>query len=215
MRPVLCLITDRRRFGARWEAALLERVEAAARDGVDLIQVRERDLEGRALTHLVARCVQAVRGTRARVVVNDRLDVALAAGAHGVHLRSDSVPAARVRTLAPPPFLVGRSVHGVDETVRATEQGGLDYLICGTVFETASKPDQVPNGVAHLGSVAAATHLPVLGVGGITAARVAEVVQTGAAGIAAIGLFSDGPPDGLHAVMRQVSQAFDTPGGVP
>ena len=80
MGPVLCLVTDRRRFGAAWEPALVERVRAAARAGVHLVQVRERDLDGGPMARLTEQCVDAVRGTRARVLVNDRVDVALAAG---------------------------------------------------------------------------------------------------------------------------------------
>ena len=123
----MCLVTDRQRVGGA--DRLVERVSWAARAGVHLVQVRERDLEGRALTALVAGCVAAVRGTRARIVVNDRVDVAVAAGAHGVHLRADSMAAARVRTMVPPGFLVGRSVHGLDEAREADEAGGLDYLL--------------------------------------------------------------------------------------
>src|SRR5688572_21057384 len=103
------MITDRRRFAGA-EDALVQRVAAAAAAGVNLVQVRERDLDARDLTRLVARCVSAVQGTRARILVNDRLDVALAAGAHGVHLRGDSLPASRARALAPIGVLIGRSV---------------------------------------------------------------------------------------------------------
>ncbi len=76
----------------------------------------------------------AVKGTRTRILVNDRLDVALAAGAHGVHLRGDSMPASRARSLAPIGFLIGRSVHSVDEAVRRHADGGVDYLLFGAVF---------------------------------------------------------------------------------
>src|SRR5262245_51608775 len=104
------MVTDVGRLEGDRQAQLTERVTAAASAGVHLVQVRERDLDARPLTRLVARLVEAVRGTRARVLVNDRIDVALAAGAHGVHLRGDSVPAPRARQLAPPPFIIGRSV---------------------------------------------------------------------------------------------------------
>ncbi len=196
MKPVVCLITDRRRFGPSWETALVERVRAAARAGVHLVQIRERDLDGGPLKRLVSSCVEAVHGTRTRVLVNDRLDVALAAGAHGVHLRADSFAAPRVRVRAPSPFLIGRSVHSVAEAVEATEYGGLDYLIFGTVFETSSKPGRRPAGLGALATVSAATCVPVLAIGGITAGRVDEVMRAGAAGVAAIGM-------------------FDTPAGVP
>jgi thiamine-phosphate pyrophosphorylase len=157
---------------------------------VDLVQVRERDLDGGPLTSLVRRCVDAVRGSRARVLVNDRVDVALAAGAHGVHLRADSVPAARVRAICPPGFLLGRSVHARDEAIAAAAAGGLDYLLFGTVFATPSKPGRAPAGLAVLADVASAVTIPVLAVGGVTPDTVEQVVRAGAAGFAAIGMFA-------------------------
>ena len=192
MDPVLCLITDRRRFGAGGIDTLVSRVALAAREGVHLVQVRERDVDGGLLSQLVSACVEAVRGTRTRIVVNDRLDVALAAGAHGVHLRGDSFSAARARTLTPPSFLIGRSVHSVNEAVASADEGGLDYLIFGTVYESASKPGRGPSGIAGLSTVARATRLPVLAIGGITPERIDEVMSAGACGVAAIGMFS--PP---------------------
>ena len=191
MRPVLCMITDRRRFGDAWERLLLERVEAAARAGVHIIQVRERDLEARALVHLVEACLRRVRHTAARVVVNDRVDVALAAGAHGVHLRGDSMPALRVRNAAPALRLVGRSVQSEREACAAERAGGLDYLIAGTVYETGSKPGRLPCGIDTFSSIAASTALPVLAVGGVTRARVDEIMAARGAGVAGISLFAE------------------------
>jgi thiamine-phosphate diphosphorylase len=163
---------------------------------VHLVQIRERDLDAGPLMRVVGSCVAAVRGTRTRILVNDRLDVALAAGAHGVHLRADSFGALRVRASAPGPFLIGRSVHSVEDAVAAAREGGLDYLIFGTVFETASKPGRPPAGLAGLAAVAQCTPLPVLAVGGITRERIDDVMAAGASGVAAISM-------------------FDTPGRVP
>jgi thiamine-phosphate diphosphorylase len=187
--PVVCLITDRARGGGG-AAGVVARAASAARAGVHLIQVRERDLDGGPLTLLVRQCVEAVRGTRTRVLVNDRVDVALAAGAHGVHLRAASMPAPRVRALCPPGFIVGRSVHTRDEAMAAAAGGGLDYLLFGTVFPTASKPGRAPAGLSALADVALAVSLPVLAVGGVTPDKVEEVVGAGAAGFAAIGMFA-------------------------
>ncbi len=209
------MVTDRCRHAGGSGEALVERVAAAARAGVHLVHVRERDLEARPLTELVGRCVGAVQGTRARVVVNDRVDVALAAGAHGVHLRGDSLPAARVRTMVPPEFLLGRSVHGLDEALRAQDEGGLDYLVFGTVFGTPSKPGAVIGGLDALARAAAATRLPVLAIGGMNAATLPAVGAAGAAGFAAIGLFADPSPEQLQVSVHQASLAFDTPRGVP
>jgi thiamine-phosphate diphosphorylase len=187
--PVVCLITDRRRLGSSWQTALVARVRAAARAGVHLVQVRERDLEGGALARLVSACVEAVRGTRTRILVNDRLDVALAAGAHGVHLRGDSFAAPRVRACVPAPFLIGRSVHNVPDAVATAQAGGIDYLIFGTVFESTSKPDGGAVGLAALAAVTAATPIPVLAIGGMTMERGWDAVAAGASGIAAISMF--------------------------
>jgi thiamine-phosphate diphosphorylase len=189
LKPVLCLVTDRHRLGSSWETAIVERVQEAARSRVHLVQIRERDLDGGPLTRLVSSCVDAVRGTRTRILVNDRLDVALAAGAHGVHLRADSFGARRVRACAPSPFLIGRSVHSIPEAIAAADEGATDYLIFGSVFQTSSKPGRAAAGVVELASVAAATRLPVLAIGGITAARVTEVIAAGASGVAGISLF--------------------------
>jgi thiamine-phosphate pyrophosphorylase len=139
----------------------------------------------------VTRCLSAVSGTRTRVLVNDRLDVALTAGAHGVHLRSDSMPASRVRSVAPIGFLIGRSVHSVTEAVKVCADGGLDYLLFGAVFATESKPGQPPAGVKTLAEVSAAVSIPVLGVGGISRQTAPKLVGTGCAGFAAIGWFAD------------------------
>ena len=215
MRPVICLITDRRRLGADAGRELVRRVRAAAHAGIHLVQVRERDLEGRELTRLAGACVAAVEGTAARVVVNDRLDVALAAGAHGVHLRGDSYPAARVRTVVPPGFLVGRSVHSADEAVAVAAAGGVDYLVFGSVFATASKPGRPAAGLAELAAVAAAVPLPVLAVGGVTVENAWRVAQAGAAGAAAIGLFAGTSDDLVQRAVSGVNMAFDTSTGVP
>jgi thiamine-phosphate pyrophosphorylase len=192
--PVLCLVTDRRRYGRSWEDALVTRVRAAAVEGVHLIQIRERDLDGGPLTRVVSACVNAVRGTRTRVLVNGRFDVAIAAGAHGVHLRSDSFPASRVRACAPPGFLIGRSVHSVSDAVTAAAGDAVNYLIFGTVFDSSSKPDRVAAGLDELSAVARATAIPVLAIGGMTSDRIADVLRAGAAGAAGISMF-DMPSD--------------------
>jgi thiamine-phosphate diphosphorylase len=184
------MITDRRRFAA--EDALVQRVAAVAAAGVNLVQVRERDMEARDLSRLVTRCVTAVRNTRTRILVNDRLDVALTSGANGVHLRGDSMPASRARALAPIGFVIGRSVHTVAEAITAHAEGGVDYLLFGAVFATASKPGQPPAGVQALADVVRATPLPVLAVGGISSDTAPQLAGTGCAGFAAIGWFADG-----------------------
>jgi thiamine-phosphate pyrophosphorylase len=183
------MITDRGRLTEHTPEALVRQVRHAAASGVQLIQIRERDLDGRSLFDLSRRLVDAVRGTRTRVVVNDRLDVALAAGAHGVHLREASFSAARVRPIVPPGFLIGQSIHSVDAAASPSARAA-DFLIFGHVFETGSKPGAAPRGLAALSAVVQATSIPVLALGGVSLERIQDVMETGAAGFAAISLFS-------------------------
>jgi thiamine-phosphate diphosphorylase len=217
----ICLVSDRCRLSPRAGPAesldrLVALVGAAARAGVDLIQVRERDLDARALASLVARCMDEASG-RAQILVNDRLDVALSVRADGVHLRSDSLDPEKARSLAPPGFVIGRSVHGMAEAVDASRNGGADYLIFGTIFPSASKPLGHPaSGLETLARVCAGVSVPVLGIGGITHNRVEAVLKGGAAGVAAIGLFV--PPDGvpfdrhLRETVESLRTIFDTCG---
>jgi thiamine-phosphate pyrophosphorylase len=192
---MLCLVTDRRRLAppdAAFDAAahrLVEQARWATGVGVDLVQVRERDLEASQLARLVAGCVRATRGSGTRIVVNDRLDVALACGADGVHLRHDSFGAEAVRQIAPAGFLVGRSVHSVADAAGA---GAVDYLIAGPVFRTPSKAGATEwLGLDGLADIVQAAAAPVLAIGGMTRERLDEVAATGAAGVAGIGLFLD------------------------
>jgi thiamine-phosphate pyrophosphorylase len=209
------MVTARQAPTSAGRPALVDRIRAAAHAGVHLVQVRQPDLEGLALTRLVEDAVLAVRGTQTRVIVNDRIDVALAAGAHGVHLRGDSVRAPLVRTICPQAFIIGRSVHSVEEADRVAREGGLDYLVFGTVFDTASKPGRTPAGAALLADTCSAVALPVLAIGGITIERLPTVAASGAAGFAAINLFAECAPDALPSVVDRAARAFDTPMGVP
>jgi thiamine-phosphate pyrophosphorylase len=196
------------------EATLIERIAAAARGGAHLVQIRQPQLEGLALTRLVEGAVRAVAGTQARILVNDRVDVAIAAGAHGVHLRGGSMPASRVRAVVPPAFLVGRSIHSASEALASARTGGLDYLLFGTVFATGSKPGVAPAGLEQLSRVCASVALPVLAVGGVTTGTVAQVARAGAAGFAAIGLFAGSPIERMPDTMAGSIAAFDTPRGL-
>jgi thiamine-phosphate diphosphorylase len=202
-RPLIMLVTDRRRSG---EAAMLDSTAAASAAGVDLIQVRERGLEDVDLLGLTVRVRDVVAG-RAHVLVNDRVDVALAAGAAGVHLPGRGVVAARIRPIAPASFLLGRSVHSVDDARQAERSGGCDYLVFGSVFETASKPAApAPAGLEQLSRVCAAVALPVLAIGGVTVGRVAGIARAGAAGIAAIGLFTR--PERIAVDVADIREIF-------
>ena len=196
---ILCAVTDRRRLGTFTSIgaaldALLAQARAAADAGLDIFQIREPDLPDLALLDLAARARDAIAGSTLRLLINDRLDIAIAAGLDGAHLRGASYPARRARVMAPAdrPFLIGRSVHGVEEASAADAAGGLDYLIVGTIFATTSKPaDQGLAGVQTLGEAVRACRLPILAIGGISLENAALVAHTGAAGLAAIGLFQE------------------------
>jgi thiamine-phosphate diphosphorylase len=193
----LCVVTDRRRADVVAQAVM------AADAGVDLIQIRERDLDAAPLAELVSHVVERTRGSSTRVVVNDRLDVALACGADGVHLRGDSVSPADARRLAPRPFLIGRSVHSAAE---AAAMKGADYLIAGTVFATSSKAGAAWLGADGLRAIVGATAVPVLAIGGVTVDRFDDIARTGAAGFAEIGLFASGA---MREIVAAARAAFD------
>jgi thiamine-phosphate pyrophosphorylase len=195
-KPVLCYVTDRRSIKARPPASALAGLIAncarVAALGVDWIQVREKDLAGGALLELASEIQR--RAGRTRVLVNDRLDVALAAGAGGVHLGSQGLPVAAVREFArrlPAGFLIGKSCHSLGEA-RAAESAGAHYIFFGPVFATPSKLAYgPPQGIEHLNSVCAALTIPVFAIGGIAPENAAECVAAGASGIAAIRCFQE------------------------
>jgi thiamine-phosphate diphosphorylase len=202
-RPIVCMVTAGNAAGSR---DLLRSIESAARAGVDLIQIRERHLPARDLLTLTTAALEAVAGTPSRVIVNDRLDVALSAGAHGVHLRGDSFPAAAVRRLTPDGFIVGRSVHSPEEAAAADAVGGCDYLVFGTVFASPTKPaGHRPAGVDALRAACARVGVPVLAIGGVTPANASSLRRAGASGLAGIGIFADDLP-GTVSLLRN---AFD------
>ncbi len=190
----LCLVTDRRRLGsalgaqpAHWIATLEQQVASAAATGVDMIQVREPDLEAAELTALVRSLVRLVEGTRTKVLVNDRIDVAIVSGASGVHLKECGVLPDAVRRIAPPGFLIGCSVHTI---ASASLRKSADFLIAGTVLPTVSKssaPYLEEAGLRQI--VLAAAGQPVLGIGGLDLSSVRLLVSSGAAGLAAVGAF--------------------------
>jgi thiamine-phosphate diphosphorylase len=216
---MICLVTDRHRLSAGADAVdrLVELVTAAVHAGIDLIQIRERDLDSRALTALVRRCVAAAEASRTKVLVNDRVDVAIAAGAHGVHLRADSMTADAARSLIGDVAVIGRSIHSAPEAVSA-DGGAVDYLLFGTMYSSRSKTPGHPLATVDELSAASRAGVPVLAIGGLTIERAEHMARAGAAGIAAIGLFV--PPPGTRAdqhlqiVTAGLRRVFDTCGAV-
>lgn len=171
-------------------ARILNLVQAAIAAQVSLVQIREKMLSTRVLYDLVVRAVLMTRDSSTRLLVNDRFDVARAAGADGVHLTTTSLPPALVREACGPEFLIGASTHSLDEA-RAARAGGADFVVFGPVFETESKRAYgPPQGLDKLREVTKElTSFPVLAIGGVTLDNAASCYAAGAAGIAGIRLF--------------------------
>ena len=172
---------------------LLATVRAATRAGVPLVQLREKQLRPRVLFELAARAAEIVRGTPTRLLVNDRADVARAAGADGVQLTTRSLDAATVRRVFGPDFLVGVSTHSLEEA-RAARDGGADFAVFGPVFDTPSKRAYGPPvGLGALTKAALSlSPFPLVALGGVGEDEVEKVLKAGAAGVAGIRLFSGG-----------------------
>jgi thiamine-phosphate pyrophosphorylase len=172
---------------------LVEHVAALIAAGVDAVQVREKDLPARELETLVRELSALSRPGGTAILVNSQVDVALAAGADGVHLASDAGSARDARRRCPPGFLIGVSCHSIVEVVRA-QDGGADFVVFGPVFETPSKRRfGPPIGLDRLSEACRAVSLPVLALGGITMGNASACIEAGAAGLAAISLFQRAP----------------------
>ena len=216
---ILCLVTDRRRLaravGAKAEDAaecLVDQVRGAVAGGVDFIQVREPDLEAHTLCALVRRIIASVPGASTRLIVNDRLDVALVCGAAGVHLKENAFTVTQARALCPSSFVIGRSIHGAEA---ARGQARATYLMAGTVKPTTSKLVCRYLGFDGLAEVVrAAEGESVVAIGGLSLSDAPQVADAGAKGMAAIGAFiPDGDLDLAGFVKNQAEKlrlAFDS-----
>ena len=179
--PLLCLVTDRT-LGE--EATMVDRIAAAVAGGVDMVQLREKDLPGGRLLELAREIVSSVEN-RPLLMVNDRADVALAAGAAGVQLGEEGLPVSTAREILGPHRLVGRSVHSVEGAVEAASQGA-DMLIVGTMFQTRSHPGAAAVGPVLLSQISQRCNVPMIGIGGINTTNLGEVLSAGACGVAVI-----------------------------
>lgn len=191
----LIAITDHIRDG---QTGLIARASAAARGGASCIQLRLKDVSARDLVGVARELVRAVG---VPVIVNDRADVAIAAGAAGVHLGADDAPPSAIRRIAPAEFIIGTSVGNDAEVANA---GGADYVGIGPFFATGSKSDAgEPIGPEGFSRLAAATGLPAVAVGGVTAENATIAMEAGAAGVAVIGgVFGSSDPGAAARRLR-------------
>jgi thiamine-phosphate pyrophosphorylase len=180
-------ITDRHSAGGT--ESLFQFVQRALENGVEQIQVREKDLCARDLYTLVRRILLLPNPHGARILVNSRVDIALAAGAHGVHLSGDSVAPQTLRAIVPAKFLIGVSTHTLEE-LRCAETEGADFAVFSPIFPVVSKLGYGPAlGIDRLREAVRQVTIPVLALGGVSRKNAAECVAAGAAGIAGISMF--------------------------
>lgn len=199
---ILCYVTDRHLLEERSSVNLLHRIKNAAAAGIDWIQIREKDLTARELVVLARNAIAATRQFSAgrnlapRLLINDRIDAALAAGAAGVHLSGASIPPREaIRWLragnSPPDFSVGISCHSLAEAKEA-EDAGANYIFFGPIYETPSKVDfGPPQGIDKLSELCRSVRIPILAIGGLSEANARDCIRAGVAGIAAIRLFQE------------------------
>jgi thiamine-phosphate diphosphorylase len=203
--PCLMLISDRTRLRGR---KLEEVVALAVEGGVNAVQLREKDLPTAGLYDMAMTLRYVLRG-QALFLLNDRVDVALAAGADGVHLPERSLPGKAVREIAGESCLIGRSVHSVEAALHA-ETDAADYVVAGPVFATASHPGQPPAGIELIRAVAEATRVPVIAIGGISESNVRDVIAAGAEGVAVISAIWDAadPKEAALSLREALNAAY-------
>ena len=179
----LLVVTDRRQTKGRSLIAILQGILTA---GTPVIQLRERDLSAKDLLALAREVQTLITACDGQLVVNDRIDIALALDGVGVQLRSNSLPVAAARRMLGPHRLLGVSAHSMDEAMHA-EAGGADYVVLGPLYETPSKlAFGPPLGLAKLEEVCRAVQVPIIGIGGVTVDRAGDVRRAGAFGVAVI-----------------------------
>lgn len=213
---ILCAVTDRTIFdtgGAPPEPRLMDAVRGAVSGGANMVQLRERGLAGRDLLSLALE-LRRITQDRALLIVNERVDIAIAAGADGVQLGEQSMSVSAAKYVSGDHLLIGRSVHDMYGAQDA-ERDGADFLIAGTIFASRSHPGMGAAGTALISEISESVSTPTLGIGGITASNAAAVIAAGATGVAAIGamLDSSNPREAAEALAAEIGLSVASVGG--
>jgi len=204
--PLLCLVTDRMLCDS---GSLEEKVAASVSGGVDMVQLREKDIPAGELLELASK-LRTITKNKALLIINDRLDVALAAEADGLHLPEDSLNTQTAREIVPQHFLVGKSVHSLASASTSSAEGA-DYLILGTIFPSSSKPGAETGGLDIISEVSKVVDAPVLAIGGVNPSNVASVIESGARGVAVISsiLSASNPEKAARYLKQAIMEAWE------
>ena len=207
--PSLCLVTDSKRFSVPVEDVVEQAVEA----GVNMVQLREREMSSERLLELAISLRDITRG-KALLFVNRRVDIAVASGADGVQLGEESVPILVVRRMGGG-LIIGKSVHGVKKALQA-ERDGADFLMAGTIFPTDSHPGLPTRGLEFIRQLRRSVSIPLLAIGGIRLDSIASVMESGASGAAAIGAIGGAPAPGKAAedLLKAMNDAWAARDGI-
>lgn len=204
----LCVVTDRSLAGGR---DLLEIVSESLAGGANIIQLREKEISSREFLKTALSVRKLFEDYPDRLfIVNDRLDIALASGAGGVHLGRDDMPVSAARKLAGPDFVIGASVSSAREAVKAASEGA-SYLGAGAVYPTPTKPESGAVGLDGLREIAGAAGIPVIAIGGVNSGNAFDVIKAGASGAAVVSavMAAENPREASREILDAVTRAFE------
>jgi thiamine-phosphate pyrophosphorylase len=204
--PVLCFVVG---HSSVKDGDVEKAVTEAVAGGVTMIQLRDAELPSGELLDLARRLKSITRG-KALLIVNDRIDVAIAVEADGVQIPEAGIPTRTARGLIGKYAVLGRSVHSLEEAEKARREGA-EFVIAGTIYESKSKPDAKPVGASLISEITKDSTLPVLAIGGVTAEKVEEIVQAGAAGVAVISAIAEAeePKAAAEELLKALRSAWE------
>ena len=189
--PCLCLVTNRQLIGCE---EMLGAIKESVRGGVNMVQLREKDLPGRRLADLASRLSEVI-SSQTLLIINERIDVAAITESHGVQLGEEGLSTDAARAILGRDVLVGRSVHSV-EGAKVAEKEGADFLLAGTMFPSSTHPGEEVAGPRLVTSITSECSLPIIAIGGINESNVASVIEAGAQGVAVIsGILKSSDPN--------------------